>query len=75
MEAGRYRETRALFARAQGALGFGPVERPDVLVATLRQAIDATVGGAVCVIDVRVAAGYHGAMASGMLRTGPPTKR
>jgi len=65
----------ALFARAQGALGFGPVERPDALVATLRQAIDATVGGATCVVDVRVAAGYHGAMASGMLRTGPPTKR
>jgi thiamine pyrophosphate-dependent acetolactate synthase large subunit-like protein len=60
----------ALFARAQGALGFGPVERPEALVATLQQAIEATAAGAVCVVDARVAAGYHGAMASGMLRGG-----
>jgi len=65
----------ALFARSQGAAGYGPVERPEALVATLRQAIEATAGGATCVVDVRVAAGYHGAMASGMLRTGTPSAK
>jgi thiamine pyrophosphate-dependent acetolactate synthase large subunit-like protein len=60
----------AQFARAQGALGFGPIDKPDALVATLRKAADATANGAVCVVDVRVATGYHGAMAAGMMRTG-----
>jgi thiamine pyrophosphate-dependent acetolactate synthase large subunit-like protein len=55
-------------ARAQGALGFGPVSEPRALAPALRQAIDAARAGAVAVVDVRVAGGYHGAMASGMLR-------
>jgi len=55
-------------ARAQGALGFGPATEPRALAAALREAIDAVRGGAVAVVDARVAPGYHGAMASGMLR-------
>jgi hypothetical protein len=40
------------------------------LAATLREAIDAVRGGAVVVVDVRVAAGYHGAMSAGVLGAG-----
>jgi len=57
-------------ARAQGARGFGPVTETAKLVGVLRDAIDAVRGGAVAVVDVRVATGYAGAMAAGMLRAG-----
>jgi acetolactate synthase-1/2/3 large subunit len=60
----------AAMGRAQGAAGFGPVTEPLQLDGALRDAIDAVRGGAVAVVDVRVAAGYHGTMASGMMRTG-----
>lgn len=60
----------AAMARAQGALGFGPVTDPGAAGAALRAAIDAVRGGAVAVVDVRVAAGYAGTMAAGMMRTG-----
>ena len=60
----------AAMGRAQGAVGFGPVTEPKGLDAALRDAIDAVRGGAVAVVDIRVAAGYQGAMASGMMRTG-----
>jgi thiamine pyrophosphate-dependent acetolactate synthase large subunit-like protein len=60
----------AAMGRAQGALGFGPVSDPAQVGTALRQAIDAVRGGAVAVVDVRVAAGYAGAMAAGMMRTG-----
>jgi thiamine pyrophosphate-dependent acetolactate synthase large subunit-like protein len=59
----------AAMARAQGALGIGPVRDPARVAAALREAIDAVRGGAVAVVDVRVAAGYAGAMAAGMMRT------
>ncbi len=55
-------------ARAQGALGFGQVSEPHALATALREAIDAVRAGAVAVVDARVATGYHGAMAAGMLR-------
>jgi thiamine pyrophosphate-dependent acetolactate synthase large subunit-like protein len=57
-------------ARAQGAAGFGPVAEAGKLVAVLRDAIDAVRGGAVAVVDARVAAGYAGSMSAGMMRTG-----
>ena len=60
----------AAMGRAQGALGFGPVTEPVEMAKALREAIDAVRGGAVAVVDVRVAAGYAGAMAAGMMRTG-----
>jgi deoxycytidylate deaminase len=40
------------------------------LVAVLRDAIDAVRGGAVAVVDARVATGYAGSMSAGMMRTG-----
>jgi len=60
----------AAIGRAQGAVGFGPVTDSGKLVRALREAIDVVRGGAVAVVDVRVAGGYHGAMASGMQQTG-----
>ena len=59
----------AQLARAQGALGFGPVTDGGSLAATFREAIDAVVGGAVAVVDVRVAPGYSPAATAGLFRT------
>jgi thiamine pyrophosphate-dependent acetolactate synthase large subunit-like protein len=58
----------AQLARAQGALGFGPVTAGDELVDTFRAAIDAVAGGAVAVVDVRVAPGYAPAAVAGLFR-------
>ncbi|MEP7182679.1 MAG: thiamine pyrophosphate-binding protein [Betaproteobacteria bacterium] len=51
-------------ARAQGAAGFGPVERRDDLGAAFAAAIKAVSEGGVAVIDVRVEPGYTPAMAA-----------
>ncbi len=59
----------AQLARAQGALGFGPVTDGGGLAATFREAIDAVAGGAVAVVDVRVAPGYSPAATAGLFRT------
>jgi thiamine pyrophosphate-dependent acetolactate synthase large subunit-like protein len=48
----------AALARAQGARGFGPVQRRDELRATLAQAIAAVDSGEVAVVDVRIEPGY-----------------
>ena len=48
----------AMMARAQGAVGIGPVTQVAELSATISQGIAAVRNGAVCVIDVRVAPGY-----------------
>jgi thiamine pyrophosphate-dependent acetolactate synthase large subunit-like protein len=48
----------AAMARAQGALGFGPVTEAGELGEMFREAIAAVAGGAVAVVDVRVAPGY-----------------
>jgi thiamine pyrophosphate-dependent acetolactate synthase large subunit-like protein len=58
----------ASMARAQGALGFGPVADGAALEATLAQAIAAVEGGAVAVVDVRVEPGYSPAMTAVMAR-------
>jgi thiamine pyrophosphate-dependent acetolactate synthase large subunit-like protein len=55
----------AAIGRAQGAVGFGPVTEAGALRAAFREAIDAVRGGGVAVVDVRVAAGYHGATSTG----------
>jgi len=52
----------AALARAQGALGFGPVEDVAKLGATFAEAIAAVEQGQVAVVDVRVAPGYTPAM-------------
>jgi len=58
-------------ARAQGAEGFGPVERRDDLPAVLAAAVRAVLHGGVAVVDVRVQPGYTPAM-SGI--AGPGTR-
>jgi thiamine pyrophosphate-dependent acetolactate synthase large subunit-like protein len=47
----------AAIARAQGAQGFGPIERRDELAAVFAVAIDAVSAGSVAVVDVRVQPG------------------
>jgi thiamine pyrophosphate-dependent acetolactate synthase large subunit-like protein len=59
----------AQLARAQGAQGFGPVADGGGLAATFREAIDAVAGGAVAVVDVRVAPGYSPAATAGLFRS------
>ena len=48
----------AMMARAQGAEGIGPVTIAAELKPAIDKALAAVRGGAVCVIDVRVAPGY-----------------
>jgi len=55
-------------ARAQGAQGFGPVERAADLPDIFRNAIAAVEGGAVAVVDIRVEPGYAPVMTAAMSR-------
>jgi len=55
-------------ARAQGALGFGPVKEIADLDAVFAEAIAAVEGGAVAVVDVRVQPGYTAAVTAQMTR-------
>jgi thiamine pyrophosphate-dependent acetolactate synthase large subunit-like protein len=48
----------AMMARAQGAVGIGPVTQLSELKDAVQEAIEAVRGGAVCVVDVRVIPGY-----------------
>ena len=48
----------AAMARAQGAVGIGPVTTLDAMHAAMKQAVEAVQAGKVCVIDARVAPGY-----------------
>jgi thiamine pyrophosphate-dependent acetolactate synthase large subunit-like protein len=48
----------AAMARAQGALGLGPVTQAKELLPAIRKGIDAVRAGGVCVIDARVVPGY-----------------
>ncbi len=48
----------AMMARAQGAVGIGPVTELKDLKSSMEKAIEAVRGGAVCVVDVRVIPGY-----------------
>jgi len=58
-------------ARAQGALGFGPIRTAAELDAALADAIAAVEAGSVAVVDVRVATGYTPAMATALTRHAP----
>ena len=53
----------AMMARAQGAVGIGPVKLLAELRPALEQAINHVKSGAVCVVDVRVLPGYDTDMA------------
>ena len=55
-------------ARAQGAVGFGPVREVADLAAAFADAIAAVEAVGVAVVDVRVAPGYTPAMASALVR-------
>ena len=48
----------ALMARAQGAVGIGPVTKVSDLQDSFQKAIQAVKNGSVCVVDVRVQPGY-----------------
>ncbi|MBI1201041.1 MAG: thiamine pyrophosphate-binding protein [Rhodopseudomonas sp.] len=56
----------ASLARAQGAVGFGPVEKIADLPAAFAQAIAAVEAGQVAVVDVRVEPGYTAATTAQM---------
>jgi len=56
-------------ARAQGAQGFGPVERPDQLAEIFAKAIATVENGGVAVVDVRVEPGYSPATTAVMARS------
>jgi thiamine pyrophosphate-dependent acetolactate synthase large subunit-like protein len=59
----------AAIARAQGAQGWGPVQQLDALVPALEQAVRAALDGGVAVVDVRVQAGYTGAMSAALVQS------
>jgi thiamine pyrophosphate-dependent acetolactate synthase large subunit-like protein len=48
----------AMMARAQGAIGIGPVKEIEDLKPSIEQGIKHVKAGAVCVVDVRVLPGY-----------------
>lgn len=58
----------AAMGRAQGAVGFGPVEAAGDLAGAFAQAIAAVEAGEVAVVDVRVEPGYAAAMTAVMTR-------
>src|SRR5262249_13767865 len=58
----------AAMARAQGAIGFGPITEMPELRPTFEQAIEAVDQGHVAVVDVRVKPGYTAAMTAAMPR-------
>ena len=57
-------------ARAQGAVGFGPVTASADLDAVFAEAIAAVEAGQIAVVDVRVEPGYTAAMTAVMTRKG-----
>ncbi|HVN35910.1 MAG TPA: thiamine pyrophosphate-binding protein [Casimicrobiaceae bacterium] len=61
----------ASLARAQGAIGYGPVRSPDELAAALKQAVKDVRSGAVAVVDARVAPEYSRAVSASLLRSAP----
>src|SRR6202453_4668515 len=58
----------AAMARAQGAVGFGPIANPTELAPALEKAIAAVDAGGVAVVDVRVEPGYSAGMTAAMTR-------
>lgn len=55
-------------ARAQGAVGFGPIKQVGELASAFAEAVAAVEAGGVAVVDVRVAPGYTPAMAAALVR-------
>ncbi|HET7032473.1 MAG TPA: thiamine pyrophosphate-binding protein, partial [Casimicrobiaceae bacterium] len=61
----------AALARAQGALGSGPVRSAEELGSVLDRAVSDVRGGAVAVVDARVAPEYSRAVSASLLRSVP----
>ncbi len=61
----------AAIARAQGALGLGPIKNARELQAVLPDAIARVKAGATCVVDVRVRPEYDETVAQGLVESGP----
>jgi hypothetical protein len=61
----------AALARAQGAIGYGPVRSADDLASALQHAVSDVRGGAVAVVDARVAPEYSRAVSASLLRSVP----
>jgi thiamine pyrophosphate-dependent acetolactate synthase large subunit-like protein len=61
----------AAMARAQGAIGIGPVKELGQLRSALSQALNHVKSGEVCVVDVRVVPGYDSPMSG----AATPTRR
>jgi acetolactate synthase I/II/III large subunit len=53
----------AMMARAQGAIGIGPIRELAELKPAIERAIGEVKKGAVCVVDVRVLPGYDAPVA------------
>jgi thiamine pyrophosphate-dependent acetolactate synthase large subunit-like protein len=62
----------AMLARAQGAVGLGPIRRPEDLPAALAEALAAVQAGRVGVVDVHVQPGYDKNTTQAMLRQSKP---
>lgn len=60
----------AMMARAQGAVGIGPIEKGADLMPALRQAVKELQAGKVVVVDVRIQGGYQPANAAAMMTRG-----
>jgi thiamine pyrophosphate-dependent acetolactate synthase large subunit-like protein len=56
----------AMLARGQGAVGIGPVMRPQDMAGAFAQAIEEVRAGKVCVVDVVILPEYSASVASGM---------
>ena len=61
----------AALARGQGAVGIGPIKTEADLAAALKEGIEHVRSGALCLIDVHVAAEYSRATSSAVLRQIP----
>jgi thiamine pyrophosphate-dependent acetolactate synthase large subunit-like protein len=59
----------ASMARAQGAVGIGPIEKGEDLMPALREAVKALQEGKVVVVDVRIQTGYTPAMSAALTRS------
>ncbi len=56
----------AAIGRAQGAMGWGPIERVADLASALQTALQAVIAGNVAVVDVRVQPGYTPSMTAAL---------
>jgi thiamine pyrophosphate-dependent acetolactate synthase large subunit-like protein len=61
----------AALARGQGAKAYGPLHTVDTLATAIEQAVADVKGGALCVLDVRVAPEYSRAVSASLLRQVP----